>query len=164
MITRHSVCFAALATFALGCASFPAPQGPESVSGTWRSRGTAPYIVEHTLDRPHGRALDHPHVELLERSASFEWELHERPDGLVIGTSRWISYGPDGKELFRGVEPLLGVHDGERLILEEPADDATKTPQLVFDCVFDGPDRIRAMGYEVGSKDLMAVRVVLHRD
>ena len=64
------------------------------------------------------------------------------------------------KELFRGVEPLLGVHDGERLILEEPADETTNTPHLVFD----GPDRIRAIGYEVGSKDLMAIRVVLHRD
>ena len=49
-------------------------------------------------------------------------------------------------------------------VVEEAADDATHTPQMVFDCAFDGPNRIRVIGYEVGSKDLMAMRFVLHRE
>lgn len=88
----------------------------------------------------------------------------EREDGLVTGTNQWVSYDKDGKELFRGTEPLLGAHDGMRLLLEEPPDEAIHTPQIVFDCILDGSNRIRGIGYEVGSKELMAMRFVLVRD
>ena len=85
----------------------------------------------------------------------------ERPDGLITGTTHWISYGPEGQELFRGTEALLGVRDRNRLIIEEAPDAKVQTPQMVFHCSFDGPERIRVIGYEVGSQDLMAMRFVL---
>jgi len=148
----------------LGCASWHHTQGPESISGTWKTEAPAPYIVEHSVHRPQGTAVEHDHIELLERTVSIEWQLDERPDGLVTGTTHWVAYGPDDNELYRGSEPLLGVRDYARLVIEEAADDETHTPQMVFHCVFDGPDQIRVIGYEVGAKDLMAMRFALHRD
>ena len=88
----------------------------------------------------------------------------ERPDGLITGTTHWVSHGPDGQELFRGSEPLLGARDRDRLILEEAADAKTHTPQMVFHCSFEGPERIRVIGCEVGCKDLTVMRFVLVRD
>ncbi len=156
--------FTLTTSLTLGCASLHHTGGPESVSGTWKSESPAAYIIEHSVHKPQGTSVEHDHIELLERTASIEWQLDERPDGLVTGTTHWVAYGPDGKELFRGTEPLLGVHDFARLVIEEAADEATHTPQMVFHCAFDGPDRIRVIGYEVGAKDLMAMRFVLHRD
>ncbi|MDB2577350.1 hypothetical protein N9Z54_09170 [Planctomycetota bacterium] len=108
--------------------------------------------------------MEHDQLELLERTASVKWLLNERPNGLVTGTNEWVAFGPDGETLFSGTEPLLGVHDLERLVLEEAADEKTDTPQMVFHCAFDGPDRIRVIGYELGTNDLVAFRFVLLRD
>ena len=156
--------FAVTASMTFGCALLHHTGGHESVSGTWKTESPAAYIIEHSVHKPQGTSVEHDHIELLERTASIEWQLDERPHGLVTGTTHWVAYGPDGKELFRGTEPLLGVHDFARLVVEEAADEATHTPQMVFHCAFDGPDRIRVIGYEVGAKDLMAMRFVLHRD
>ena len=145
------------------CAYLSRTAGPANVTGTWKTTAPAPYIIEHLPHKPQGKAVEHDHIELLERTVNIEWQLVERPDGLITGTTHWTSYGPDGKELFSGTEPLLGVHDFERLIIEEAADDAAQTPQLVFQCVFDGPDRVRVIGHEVGTKDLMVMRFVLQR-
>ncbi|MEE3330835.1 MAG: hypothetical protein VX246_08185 [Myxococcota bacterium] len=152
------------ASMTLGCAPLSRTAVPDSVSGTWKTAAPASYIIEHAEHKPQGKSVEHDHIELLERTASIEWQLEERPDGLITGTTHWVAYGPDGKELFRGTEPLLGVRDFERLVIEEAADDMTHTPQMVFHCAFNGPDRIRVIGYEVGAKDLMAMRFVLHRE
>ena len=152
------------ASMTLGCASLSRTAGPDSVSGTWKTVAPASYIIEHAEHKPQGKPVEHDHIELLERTASIEWQLEERSDGLITGTTHWVAYGPDGKELFRGTEPLLGVRDFERLVIEEAADDTTHTPQMVFHCAFNGPDQIRVIGYEVGAKDLMAMRFVLHRE
>ena len=63
--------------------------------------------------------------------------IASRPDGLITGTTHWVSYGPDGGELFRGTGPLLGARDFGRLVIEEVADDETHTPQMVFHCGFE---------------------------
>jgi len=147
-----------------GCVSPAHTAGPESVSGTWKTAAPAAYIIEHSVHKPQGTSVEHDHIELLERSASVEWLLDERPDGLVTGTTHWVAYGPDGSRLFEGTEPLLGVRDLGRLVIEEAADEVTHTPQMVFHCAFDGPDRIRVIGHEVGTKDLMAMRFVLLRE
>ena len=156
--------FSLTASVALGCASIRHTGGPDRVSGTWKTDAPAPYIIEHSEHKPHGTSVPHDHIELLERAASVEWQLEERPDGLITGTTHWVSYGPNGEELFRGTEPLLGARDFGRLIIEEAADDKTHTPQMVFHCTFEGSDRIRVIGYVVGSKDLMAMRFVLLRE
>ena len=163
MTSRFASVSVLMIGFAVGCASLPHQQGPSSVSGVWKTRAPAPYIVEHTVHRPQGKAIELDDIELLERKASIEWRLEERPDGLVTGTNQWISYDSNDEEIARALEPLLGVRDGARLVLEEPADETIHTPQLVFHCTFEGPDQIRVIGYEVGSKDLMAMRLVLHR-
>ena len=149
---------------ALGCASLSNATGPESVSGTWRTEAPAAYIIEHSVHKPQGDPVEHDHIELRERSASIEWHLDERSDGLVTGTTNWIAYGPDGEKLFEGTEPLLGARDLGRLVIEEAVDDETNTPQMVFHCAFDGPDQIRVIGHEVGTKDLIAMRFVLRRE
>jgi len=123
-----------------------------------------PYIIEHSVEKPHGKNVEHDHIELLERTVDVEWRLEERPDGLVTGTNHWVSFGPNGEEVGRAIEPLLGVRDRGRLVMEEPADEAANTPQLVFHATFDGPDQLRVIGYEVGSKDLMAMRLLLRRE
>ncbi|MDB4559421.1 hypothetical protein N9293_00835 [Planctomycetota bacterium] len=152
------------ALLTLGCASSPRNAGPLSVSGTWKTETPASYIIEHSERRPQGTSVEHDQLELLERTASVKWLLNERPNGLVTGTNEWVAFGPDGETLFSGTEPLLGVHDLERLVLEEAADEKTDTPQMVFHCAFDGPDRIRVIGYELGTNDLVAFRFVLLRD
>ena len=164
MSLRFALIPALVLTGLLGCAGISVESVPENVTGTWKTQSPAPYIIEHSVHKPQGSAVDHDHIELLERTVSVEWTLEERPDGLVVGTNRWVSFGPDGTEVGRATEPLLGVRDRDRLILEEPADEATGTPQLVFDCTFDGPNQIRVIGYEVGSKELMAMRLVLRRE
>lgn len=168
----RSLALLALAAYVIpGCVSVstktsssPSTEGPASISGTWKTEAPAPYVIERSVHKPQGTAVPHDHIELVERSASVEWQLVERPDGLITGTTHWVSHGPDGRELFRGSEPLLGARDRGRLILEEAADSKTHTPQMVFHCTFEGPERIRVIGYEVGPKDLMVMRFVLVRE
>ena len=163
MTARLALASVLLTGLTLACASLQPADGPTSVSGTWKTESPTPYIIEHSVDKPHGKNVEHDQIELLERTVDIEWRLEERPDGLVTGTNHWVSFGPDGEEVGRAIEPLLGVRDRGRLIMEEPADEAANTPQLVFHCTFDGPDQIRVIGYEVGSKDLMAMRLLLRR-
>lgn len=143
------------------CASFAGAGEVGSVSGTWKTEASASSVIERSAHKPQGKAVSNDHIELVERSASVEWRLVERPDGLITGTTHWVSYGPDGEDLFRGTEPLVGVRDRGRLVNEEAADEEAQTPQMVFHCAFDGPCRIRVIGYELGSKDRMVMLVLV---
>ena len=69
-----------------GCASFGAGE-VGSVSGTWKTEASASYVIERSAHKPQGKAVPHDHIELVERSASVEWQLVERPDGLITGTT-----------------------------------------------------------------------------
>ena len=155
---------ALIVAMTFGCASLGGAGGPGSVSGTWKTEVPASYVIERSARKPQGKAVPHDHVELVERRASVEWQLVERPDGLITGTTHWISYGQDGEEFFRGTEPLLGARDRGRLVIEESFDEEAPSPQMVFHCAFDGPGRIRVIGYNGSTKDMMVMRFVLVRE
>ncbi len=133
------------------------------VTGTWRTEGPVPYLVEPSAGRPHGTPVGHEQIELVERTAQLEFELIERPDGIVHGMNRWVVYDERGGELHRGEEPLLGARDGGRTLLVEPEDEAGETAQLVFELSSAGGHRLRGIGYDVGAVRLIAMRFELVR-
>ena len=133
------------------------------LSGIWQTESPVPYIVEHTAAHPQGEPVPHESLKILERSASLEWTLVQRGDGLITGTNRWIAYDETGRQVFEGTEPLLGVYDGQRAVLIEAPDEEAQTAQINFEVTFDGPDRLSGIGYSVGAPKLLVMRFVLKR-
>ena len=101
---------------------------------------------------------------ILERSATLEWELTHRSDDLITGVNDWIAYDENGKQVFEGIEPLLGAWDGERGVLKEPADEKIKSAEIVFEFRLEGPDRMRVLGYSVSGPKMLAMHFVLVRE
>ena len=135
----------------------------QDLSGIWVTESPVPYIVEHTPEHPHGKSVPHESLKILERSASMEWSLTQREDGLISGTNRWVAYGEDGQQVYEGIEPMVGVFDGQRAVLIEPPDEEAKTAQINFEATFEGPDRISGIGYSVGPPKLIAIRFAMVR-
>ena len=140
-----------------------ANDGQKDLNGTWQTESPVPYIVEHTSNHPHGKPVPHESLNVLERSASMEWSLVQRSDGLISGVNRWVAYDERGKKVYEGAEALMGVYDGQRVVLMEAPDDVAGTAQIKFEAAFDGPDRIIGIGYSVGASKLLAMRYVLVR-
>ena len=155
MCIRNSVSLIFL-IFIAACSS----NGPVDISGTWETETPVPYIVETTIQAPQGRPIPHEHIQLIERSATLKWTLVQRRDGLIIGTNSWVSHDENGQEVFRGTEPLLGTYDGRRLILVEPGDEG---PQLRFELIPVGSERLHGVGHGIGANQLIAMRFVLIR-
>lgn len=135
----------------------------DGLSGTWATDGPVAYLVEHTPEHPQGKPVPHQGVQIVERSASLEWTLMQRPDGLITGTNDWIAFDENGKQVFEGIEPLLGAFDGRRGVLTEPSDDSVGTARIVFEISSEGRDRIRAIGYSVTGPKMLAMHFVLTR-
>lgn len=136
---------------------------PIDLTGVWRTTSPVPYLVEHSLDRPEGITVKHEGYEILERSASIEWTLKERPGNLIMGTNRWVAYDDTGEKVFQGSEPLIGARDGERIELLEEADKAARTPRLIFSCLVAGQNKIRCLGHGEGADKMMAISMTLVR-
>ena len=68
MLLRFALVPALVLSGLLGCAGISVESVPENVTGTWKTRSPAPYIIEHSVHKPQGSAVDHDHIELLERT------------------------------------------------------------------------------------------------
>ncbi len=161
MHTRTSIFFSLVT--ALVFHVFSAQAAEDGLTGTWRTEAPVSYLVEHTPEHPQGTPTPHEGMQILERSASLEWTLTQRPDGLITGTNNWIAYDEKGSKVFEGSEPLLGAYDGERGVLTEPSDESAKTAQIVFEITREGADKIRGIGYSVAGPKLLAMHFVLVR-
>jgi len=158
---RKSFVIITLAVLFLGTSISFADQN--DLTGVWRTTSPVPYLVEHSLDRPEGKTVEHEGYEILERFATIEWTLKERPGNLIMGTNRWVAYDEKGKKVFQGSEPLIGARDGERIKMVEEADNTARNPRLIFSCLVDGPDRIRCLGHGEGADKMMAISMTLVR-
>ena len=145
-----------------GCATIERGGGTH-LTGTWRTETPVPYVIEPTVGLPHGLPLAHEALRLVERHVQLEFELVERSDGIVLGTNRWVVYDENLVEVHRGEEPVLGAHQGPRIVLVESADEVAETAQIVFELSRTGGNRLGVIGYNVGSDRLIAIRAELVR-
>lgn len=136
------------------------PKASVDISGTWVTETPVPYIVESTLQAPHGAPVPHEGVQILERSMTLKWTLVQRHDGLITGTNSWTSHDETGEEVSRGNEPLLGTYDGEQLILVESG---TEGPQIRFEVTPNGGASLQGVGHGMGASHLVAMQFVLTR-
>ena len=161
MTNKKGIIFSIVTAFVFF--AFSAHAGEDSLTGTWRTEAPVTYLVEFTTEHPHGKLVPHEGVQILERSASLEWVLTQRPDGYIIGTNHWTAYDEKGKKVLEASEPLLGTYDGQRWMLIEPPDEKAKTAQIVFEVTREGPDKVRGIGYSVNGPKLLAMHFTLVR-
>lgn len=136
----------------------------KDLTGIWYTEVPVPYLVEYTTEHPNGKSVSHKDIVLLERSATIQWDLTQRPDGLIIGTNHWIAYDQTGEKIYEGNEPLLGVYDGSRrAVLNEPVDKSSNTTQVTFEVTFKTQNKINVIGYGVGGHKILAIRFELVR-
>ncbi|MEZ5038693.1 MAG: hypothetical protein R2828_02330 [Saprospiraceae bacterium] len=138
-------------------------QGNKSLSGTWVTEKPVVYLVEHTEVHPQGETVANNGIQILERTATLEWTLEQRPDGLVTGVNNWAVFDESGTKVFEGQEALLGFFDGKAGMLSEPADEANQTAQINFKFELKGQNKIQGYAYNVGSVKLLAMRFELVR-
>lgn len=137
---------------------------PKDLSGTWRTESVVPYLTEHTLEKPEGNPVPHEGIRLLKRWTTLEWNLNQQDDGLLTGTNNWVVYNEENEVLYKGFEPLIGAVDGKRIVVIEALDIEHQTPQVIFECFAEGPDRLRCIGYDVGSIRQFIIRFDLIRN
>lgn len=138
-------------------------QRNKDLTGTWVTEKPVVYLVEHTEEHPEGAAVANDGIRILERSATLEWTLKQRPDGLVTGTNTWAAFNESGNKVFEGTESLLGFFDGQDGMLSEPADEANQTAQINFEFEIKGQNKIEGFAYNTGSIKLLAMRFELVR-
>lgn len=138
-------------------------QGNKSLSGTWVTKKPVTYLVEFTKEHPQGETVANNGIQILERTATLEWTLDQRPDGLVTGVNKWAAFDESGTKVFEGQEALLGFFDGKEGMLSEPADEANQTAQINFEFELKGQNKIKGYAYNVGSVKLLAMRFELVR-
>lgn len=145
------------------CAQSASAQGNRNLSGTWVTEAPVTYLVESTAEHPQGETVANNGIQILERAANLEWNLVQRPDGLVTGTNNWAAFDKSGNKVFEGREALLGFFDGQAGMLSEPADEANQTAQINFEFKLKGQNKIEGFAYNVGSVKLLAMRFELVR-
>jgi hypothetical protein len=145
------------------CAQAASAQGNKSLTGTWVTEKPVTYLVEFTEEHPQGEAVANNGIQILERTATLEWTLEQRPDGLVTGTNNWAAFDASGNQVFEGQEVLLGFFDGQTGMLSEPADEASQTAQINFEFELKGQNKIQGFAYSIGSPKVMAMRFELVR-
>ena len=138
-------------------------QQNKDLTGTWVTEGPVTYLVEYTDTHPQGETVANNGFQVLERSATLQWTLEQRPDGLITGTNSWAAYDAAGNQLFDGQEGLLGVFDGQAGMLSEPADEVNQTAQINFEFQIRGRDKIEGYAYSIGGPKVMAMRFELVR-
>ncbi|MCB9053605.1 MAG: hypothetical protein H6556_29755 [Lewinellaceae bacterium] len=138
-------------------------QGNKSLSGTWVTEKPVVYLVEYTEVHPQGETIANNGIQILERTATLEWTLEQRPDGLITGVNNWAAFDESGTKVFEGQEALLGFFDGQAGMLSEPADEADQTAQINFEFELKGQNKIKGFAYNVGSVKLLAMRFELVR-
>lgn len=138
-------------------------QGNKNLTGTWVTEKPAVYLVEYTEAHPQGAVVANNGIQILERAATLEWILEQRPDGLITGVNNWAAFDESGNKVFEGAEALLGFFDGQAGMLSEPADEANQTAQINFEFKLKGQNRIQGFAYNVGSVKLLAMRFELVR-
>ena len=134
-----------------------------SLTGLWRTAGPSAYLVVPSDERPQGKKVDHDDLDLVERHVQLEFQLTERPNGVLVGKNTWTAYDDDGKRLFGGDEPMLGGRDRDRAVLVETVDKENGTVQVVFELAADGPNKLVGIGYQTGSSELIAIKFELVR-
>ena len=145
------------------CTQSAFAQGNKSLTGTWVTEKPVTYLVEYTEEHPQGETVANNGIQILERAATLEWTLEQRPDGLVIGTNDWSAFDASGNKVFEGMEALLGSFDGQTGMLSEPADEANKTAQINFEFKLKGQNKIQGFAYSIGGPKLLAMRFELVR-
>ena len=138
-------------------------QTNKDMTGVWMTPSPVIYVVEHTVQHPHGKEVEHDFLEILERSATMKWTLTQRPDGLIVGTNDWIAYDEKGTKQMEGREGLLGFVDGKAGLLSEAADDKKESAQINFKFKRIGKNKIQGFGYSTSSNKLIALRFELIR-
>ncbi len=145
------------------CIQPASAQGNKRLSGTWVTVKPVTYLVEFTEAHPQGKVVASNGIQILERTATMEWTLEQRPDGLVTGTINWAAFDQSGNKVFEGKEALLGFFDGQSGMLSEPADEANQSAQVNFEFKFKGQNKIQGFAYSVGDVKLLAMRFELVR-
>lgn len=145
------------------CTQSVSAQGNRSLTGTWVTETPVTYLVESTTAHPQGEVVANNGIQILERSASMEWTLNQRADGLVTGANKWAAFDESGNQVFEGEEALLGFFDGQAGMLSEPADEVNQTGQLNFEFKLIGRNKIQGFAYSIGNAKLIAMRFELVR-
>ncbi|WP_298774483.1 hypothetical protein [uncultured Shewanella sp.] len=124
-----------------------------NVTGTWYTNKKFSYLVDRSENQPFAAPNIREKVPFHERYMTVEWQLVQRPDGIITGTSKWTSYDKNKKKLLEGTDILLGGINHDRIIITDTSD---RNSQLIFDFTLDDNNNMSGFGYNIiGPKEIM---------
>lgn len=128
------------------------------VTGTWYTAKKFSYLVDKSENLPFAAPNTNKKSPFHERYMTVEWQIVQRPDGLITGTSKWTSYDENKKKLRDGTDILLGAISHNHIILTETSDINT---QFIFDFQLDDTNKMSGMGYNIIGPREVAMRFEL---
>ncbi|MCL1127287.1 hypothetical protein [Shewanella surugensis] len=131
-----------------------------NVTGTWYTTNQFSYLVDRTENQPFSAPNTHKKMTFHERYMTVEWELVQRPDGIITGKSKWTTYDTKKQKLMDGTDILLGGINRGHIILSETSETHA---QLIFDFQLDDTNKMSGIGYNIIGPKEVAMRFELVR-